>query len=326
MLACILVVLPVALPADGIRGPVAGRLEVPPTGPAETGELAIHEILLAMPTGDTRFFDALEIEIDVPGGAVEIPGMLSLAILTTGSFAERDGIADINGAVIFSLPLTRAGRLAIQVPLRPDAEISASAAVAVAQEPVSEDVLPLAITLTSQMKGVPSSVVDLRFPVAARPVPRQIGAVRLRYRFEDGTDFQTESYLTPEFHLLIDGEQVAVGDEFLLEPGLHRFSLVSERYRDQEVTVGVEQAVQTDVVIPLLPSLATVHYTAPRGSRVWVDGRLLQAANGDFTAPPGEHTIVVVVGDYTVTRRFSVEEGLEYSLSLTMDVVIEEAK
>ena len=140
------------------------------------------------------------------------------------------------------------------------------------------------------------------------------------------SEFQTESHLAPEFHLQIDGIPVQIQPEYLLEPGLHRVSLTSDRYQDQDLTIGIEQARTATLRIPLLPALATVSYTAPRGSRVYVDGRALEGETGDFTAPPGEHTIVVVVGDYTVTRRFSVEEGREYNLSVTMDVAIEEAK
>ena len=92
------------------------------------------------------------------------------------------------------------------------------------------------------------------------------------------------------------------------------------------MTIGIEQARIVQLTVPILPSLARISYTAPRGSRVYVDGSALDEAVGDFTAPPGEHTIVVVVGDYTVTRRFFVVEGREYNLSITMDVVIEEAK
>jgi len=152
----------------------------------------------------------------------------------------------------------------------------------------------------------------------AIPHCRSLVVNRLRIAFgrkKDGIDFNA-----------IDDQPVQVDSEYLLAPGIHRVALTSERYQDQALTVGVEQGHVTSLRIPLLLALATVNYTAPRGSRVYVDGTALDAESGDFTAVPGEHTIVVVVGDYTVTRRFSVAEGREYNLAVTMGVAIEEAK
>ena len=325
-LITILVILAFPLAAETIRGPVVATLEVDPAGGPLATEFELDEIILAGTTGDSRFFDALEIEVTIPPSVVEFPGALSLLLLTTGSLSERAGVAEVNGAVLLSQPLIRAGKLTVQIPLHPEAEVNASAAVTVLDHVLSPNDLPLAMTVLSLMKGLPPQIAADKFSVVVRPVARRIGSVRILFVHEDGSEFQTASHLAPEFDLQIDGVPVQIESEYLLEPGLHRLSLISERYQDQDLTIGIEQAQSARLRVPLLPALATVSYTAPRGSRVYVDGHALEAETGVFTAPPGEHTIVVVVGDYTVTRRFSVEEGREYNLSVTMDVAIEEAK
>jgi len=325
-LITILAMLAIPILAESVRGPIVDTLEVEPAGDPLSAEFGLDEILLAGTTGDSRFFDAMEIEISLPASVTDFPGALSLLVLTTGDIAERAGVAEVNGAVVLSQPLTRTGKLTLQIPLHPDAEASASAAITVLDQVLSAEDLPLALTVQSLMKGLPPEIAAARFSAVVRPVARRIGSVQVAFMLEDGSEFQTESLLAPEFRLQIDGVPVQIQPEYLLEPGLHRISLTSDRYQDQDLTVGIEPARSASLRIPLLPALATVTYTAPRGSRVYVDGRLLEGETGDFTAPPGEHTIVVVVGDYTVTRRFSVEEGREYNLSVTMDVAIEEAK
>ncbi len=325
-LITILVILAFPLAAEAVRGPVVDTLEVDPAGRPLTAEFGLDEIIMAGTTGDSRFFDALEIEVTIPPSVTEFPGALSLLVLTTGSISERAGISEVNGAMLLSQPLTRTGKLTIQIPLHPEAEVNASAAVTVLDHLLSPNDLPLAMTVVSLMKGLPPQIAAEKISVVVRPVARRIGSVRVLFILEDGSEFQTESHLAPEFDLRIDDAPVQIESEYLLEPGLHRLSLTSERYQDQNLTFGIEQAQSARLRVPLLPALATVSYTAPRGSRVYVDGRALESETGDFTARPGEHTIVVVVGDYTVTRRFSVVEGREYNLSVTMDVAIEEAK
>jgi hypothetical protein len=325
-LITLLIVLALPVAAESARGPVVDTLNVEPAGEALTGNLALEEIILAGTAGDARFFDALEIEVTIPATVADIPGAISLLLLTTGTIAERAGVAEINGTAILFQPLIRAGKLTLQIPLHPEAETNASAAVTVLDHVLSPEDLPVAITVLSSMKGLPPEFSTAQFPVVVRPVARRVGSVEVAYTLEDGSEFQLDSYLSPEFALEIDGESVDIESEYLLEPGLHRLTLTSDKYQDQALTIGIEQARAAQLAVPLVLALATVSYTAPRGSRVYVDGRALDAEIGDFTAPPGEHTIVVVVGDYTVTRRFSVEEGREYNLSVTMDVAIEEAK
>ncbi len=314
------------LTAQSLRGPVVAELSVTPISAAASAEFGIEEIVLLRPEGDSRFYDAVEIEITVPSVISDFPGALALTINTVGTMSERAGVVDINGARIVSQPLSRTGKSFIQIPMRSDAATNASAAVMVLDNPVHYDEFPVALTVVPLMKGLPESVAGARIQVVMSSVTRAIGAAAVTYTLEDGSEFQVESLRAPEFALTIDGERIEVAGEYLLQPGLHRVALTSETYQDQEITFGIERGVVTPVSLPLLPALATITYTAPRGARVYVDGSTLAASSGDFTAPPGEHTIVVVVGDYTVTRRFSVLEGRTYNLSITMDIVVEETK
>lgn len=310
--------------SDDIRGPLVGSLSVEPAGAPLSVIFGLEDIVLVETAGDARFFDGIELQFVVPDVAVEFPGAFVLTILKTGTVSERSGVTEVNGEQLLSYPLVREGRVAFQILLRSDATPQAGATTNVIDEPVASDELPLAVTLESRMKGIPPSAATLELSLELRPLARRIGGLELRFILDDGSLYQAESFLSPDFELLIDDRAVPVSTEFLLEPGLHEIKIVSDIYQDQQLTFGVEQATMSVAEIPLLPALATVSYTAPRDSRVYLDGRLLDAATGDFTALPGEHTIVVVVGDYTLTRRFSVEEGREYNLSVTMDVAIEE--
>jgi hypothetical protein len=323
--ALALTLLTAPLFAQSIRGPVAANLAVTPTRESEAAELGLDEIVLLRADGDFRFYDALELEILTPETATAFPGALTVIVSTTGTYSERAGVAEINGAILVSEPIVRAGRTFFYVPLREGAETNASAVARIIPRVLAGD-FPLVVTLVSAMKGLPQEIAESRITITASPVTRDIGAAAVSFRYEDGSTFPADGLRSPPFSLEIDGRRTSVSGEYLLEPGIHRFSLISEEYLDQLVTVAVEPGATTLVEIPLLPALATIAFSAPRGARVYIDGQDMGVESGDFTAVPGEHTIVVVVGDYTVTRRFSVEEGRSYSLSVTMDLVVEETK
>jgi len=315
-----------AVSGESFRGPLAATLAVTPTETVEAAGVGLESIVLIGIDGDPRFLDAIDIELTAPAAVADQPGALVLSMLGPVNVGERSGVTDVVGEELVFRPLIRAGKSFYQIVLRDGAAPDASPAVTRVERIVGPDSFPLALSVLPRMKGLAPGLQEAEFTVAARPVARDIGAIRPRYALEDGTVYDADSARAPEFELLLDGEPVGVQSEYLLEPGLHRLQLRSDRYRDQEITVGVDRGRSTVVEVPLELSLATVSYTAPRGSTVYVNGRVLDASTGDFTVPPGEHTIVVVVGDYTVTRRMRVEEERSYSVSVILDIAVEEIK
>ena len=312
--------------AENIRGPLAATLVVEPDSTEAVATLSIESIVMIELGGDERFFDALDLQLTVPSVVSRYPGAVVATILASAYMTERAGIADVTGVELLIHPLHTPGMTLLVLPVREEAELDASAAMTVIDTVVPADEFPIAFSLLELMKGIDEDLLNAEFRLAVRPVTRNIGGVLLTLRTETGEPYDMLSLRVPEFQLAVDGEEVSLRQEYLLEPGLRRFTLTSEQYQDQEITVGVERGTQVEVEMPLLPALATVSYSAPRGARVYVDGRALDLASGDFTVQPGAHTIVVAIGDYTVTKRFTVEEGREYSISLMMDIDVEEIK
>lgn len=317
-----------ALVAGGetLRGPIVAELAVQPHGGAQTASFTIDGIVTVALDGDPRLLDAIEIELTAPVVAGELGGALALSIVAGTDRRSEGNVAQITGMPILLKPILRAGKAYFLVPLQASARGESSAAVTVVDTVVSPAELPLAFSVVPLMKGLSEEIARAAFSLLVRPVTRNLALLRVRYEYEDGTFYDPDSLLAPDFKVAIDGLEVQVSAEYLLAPGLHPVRLVSTKYEDRDTTIGLDPGQTADLVVPLLLSVATVTYTAPRGSRVYVDGVSLAAASGDFTVAPGEHTMVVVVGDYTVTRRFVVEERKSYAISLTMDIVLEETK
>lgn len=323
VIALLLVAL--ALPAQSLRGPLT-EVVVTPTDAAEATALGLESIVLVRIDGDPRFLDAIDIEIDAPRAVADVPGAVQLIALAPVRVQLQSGIADVVGEELLQRPFQRAGKSFYQVVIADDTSPDASPIVTRIGDVVPTTAFPLVLSFVSRMKVLTDALNAAEFTVSVRPVTRNIGAAAIRYVREDGTTYDATSARAPEFRLEIDDLPADIANEYLLAPGLHRLKLISDRYQDQEVTVGIEQGRKVELDLPLTLALATVNYTAPRGSSVYVDGRALDGARGDFTVPPGEHTIVVVLGDYTVTRRFVAEEQRTYTISVTMGIVVEEIK
>ena len=321
-----LLLLTISVGAENLRGPLAGELTITPTQGAEASGIGLEAIVTVEIDGDPRFLDAIDLELTAPAAVGDYAGALTVSILGPIRMEQRAGVAEVVGEPVLERSLLRGGKSFYQIVLREDADPDASPAVSRPERVVSADAFPIALSIVPQMKGLAESLQNAEFSIGIRPVTRDIGAVRVRYVREDGSAYEPEGALAPDFELQLDDQPVQVQEEYLLEPGLHRFRLRSERYQDQEITVGVDRGTTTRLELPLELAVATVSYSAPRGSTVYVDGEILAGATGDFTVPPGEHTIVVVLGDYTVTRRFTVAEQQTYSMSVVMDIVIEEIK
>lgn len=311
---------------ESLRGPLSGELVVTASDAVEGSGIGLETIVLIDVGGDPRFLDAIDIELTSPAAAGDYAGALSLSILGPINTGEHSGIAEVVGEELLDRPILRGGKSFFQVVLREDARPDASPAVTRVGTIVPAQSFPIALSVLPRMKGLTSTLQNAEFTVAVRPVTRDIGAISLRYVREDGSLYDASSARAPAFELLIDDEPVDVANEYLLQPGLHRIMLRSDRFQDQDITVGVDRGRNVDVDLPLDLALATVNYTAPRGASVYVNGTALDDTTGDFTVPPGEHTIVVVLGDYTVTRRIRVEEQRTYSVSVTMDIEVEEIK
>ena len=311
--------------SESLRGPLAAELAVTPLESA-AAELGLEGIVLITIEGDVRFLDAIDIELTSPATVGEHPGALVFSILGPVGIDARSGILSVVGPEVLRRPLVRGGKTFYQVVLHEGADPASPPAATRIEHVVSPSMFPIALTVVSRMKGLSPAMQQSVFTISARPVAREVGSMRVRYIHEDGSHYDPDGGRDPEFSLSLDERPIEIDDEYLVEPGLHRLRLRSERYQDQDLTVGVDRGREVSVEMPLQLALATVSYIAPSEGSVYINGQLQEGTTGDFTVPPGEHTIVVVVGDHTVTRRFRVEERRSYSISVTMDIAIEEIK
>ena len=181
---------------------------------------------------------------------------------------------------------------------------------------IDEDDFPLIIAIFPVMKGIPSRISESVFAVEASFAPSVSGTLRLDLSFPDEEPLPLS--------LAIDGrEENSAHNEFIVPEGLHTLNLTSTHYRDVSLTFMIEAGTYTDLRIELEGRLSRLITEVPEGSRIFLDGEEIDIPGGDgIEIDAGEHTAVFKIGDYSLSRTFTVLPGTTTTLSVDMEIQV----
>ncbi|HOT63396.1 MAG TPA: hypothetical protein PLU93_11095 [Treponemataceae bacterium] len=77
--------------------------------------------------------------------------------------------------------------------------------------------------------------------------------------------------------------------------------------------------------VPLEVLAPTLLVVAPENAKILLDGQPLSNTRDPRELAPGDHTIQFTIGDYELTRKIQAEKGKTYTVSMLIDVTIEES-
>jgi hypothetical protein len=312
--------------ADTLRGPVVSHLLVS-SDPDDYAESVVQptDLLTIELSGEVDLIQAVEIEFRPVRRVAGGDGALVLRVIDTRSSTAERGVAEYTGRMLVEDPIVGSGRRFIQIPLDATTSIPASAGTVVS-EPRIASPEPIVVSVQPVMKGLPDAALQNEYSVTVRSIVKDLGVAQVHLQGPDGRTVTPEDSAIARVSLYVDGELVTPHEDLYLAPGLHHASLASAGYEDQELSFAVERGRRATITLPLVLAQATVTFEAPRGSIVYIDGTRMPRERGDFTLAPGEHTMTVAVGDFTVTRRFVVEARRAYVVSVSLDILVTEAK
>lgn len=322
----LLLALPVS--AETIRGPLVGVIELQESGAggadadAREQDFRPEDVVGLDLTDSLRFLEGIQVELSIPRAVREVPGGLGLYIYAAPTASLEAGGMSREGRQLFFLPLPARSRVLVQVPFAEDHDFRRTADVYVAAA-AGESALPLVLQVVPVMKGIPGRAATSQFSVTAQPLIRNIGAVRPFLIHPDGqiiTDLD-EYDLT----LTLDGEPVeSLDEEITVLPGLHRISLEAAEFENETLTFGVERGRVRELRLELQRPRSSIQVDAPETAELFVNGERIGEGAGNLTLPPGEHTVLFRIGDYTVSRKLTIEPKQDYEISLSLDILIDE--
>jgi len=310
--------------AESLRGPVVSMVELDVSkAPEVSFELGLEDIASVSLTGDLRFLQGVQLEVQVPDTARGFPGSFGLYLYKNVTPTPTSGLGTYSAARAFFDIVPSGNRFFVTIPLRTDHTLRQTADSYLVKPPIDSEDFPLLVTIYPVMKGLSRSATNSRFNITAKPLLVDRGALRLRITDPQGVEIQKASGALREFTVLLDGSTIEYGDEdFILTPGLHKLVLESPRYENQSMTFGVERGKVTNVALELTEPVSTVKIDAPEGTQLFVDGARVEKS--PLQLPPGEHTLLFKLGDYTISRRLTVEAKKNYKISLSLNILINE--
>ncbi len=264
----------------------------------------------------TEFLRGIVIQVNSPRAVLQFRESFLLSIFSNPSPEPRAGVRSYSAEKLLSKPFPSASRTFIDLPFSGESrwEKSALNSITTSKRPKPAD-YPLLLTIDPIMKGIPSDVSRSHFDITVRPVLEDKGALVLE--LPDMADRE-------EIELLIDGQvQAKESGRFTLATGVHEISVKSDRYLPYTKSVGIEQAQTTRLEVLLEPAQSTIRFDAPEDAVVFFDGEEIQVASTpQMEVEPGEHVVLVRIGDYSVSKKIDIEGGKTYKVSLFFDILI----
>lgn len=175
---------------------------------------------------------------------------------------------------------------------------------------------PLLLSISPVMKGIPSSVLLSTFKLEIIPMLSNKGILSLNIDNPDSGKNYT---------IILNGKQIKQKSEYILEEGIQHIIVKSPFYKEISRSFVISRGEITKIDIILEQLISTVRFEAPGGAVVILNGEKINSFAGkDIDINPGEHVVRMEMGDYFLSKKFTVEMDKNYKISLFLDILVQE--
>ena len=315
----LLSLLSTSLFSESLRGVVAVDLLVTPSQPSAVDiELTLDEFAVLRLPEDRQFLEGVQIEIILSETLKRYADSFGIGLYyrvrpepakTLRSYTAERGLFAV---------LPHANRGYIRIPLAEGGDLSSSVPI-LSSDVITPEDFPVLLGIQPVSKGIPDSVLSRKFFLSVVPIIEPRGLLELDLQRPKG--FEEDSV-----ELLVD-DQFAHIDEFplILDAGTHRLDTRSDVFLPVSASFSVDPGQTTRLDVRLEPNVAIVTVESLAGATVYLDGnKVILAGNEKLLLTDGPHTVRFKIGEYSVSRKFSVNKGKNYRITLVFDVEIKE--
>ena len=310
-----LILISSSLSGISIRG---NTLHLITAGPDHGEELSFNlNDLVAISMTDSSFIEGLELNITLPAAFIRFRDSFALTLYKDTDPKINSSVTNYRGKKIFFNVLPIAKKMYIDIPVRTLFSRTSSPQTYVIKKLIPGKQFPLILKIEPVMKGIPSSLLSEHFKLKITTILTQKGSVSLRIN----PGKHPESYV-----VRIDNNPVAIQKgEILLTPGIHQLKVSSDFYEEYTSNFAVKAGHTTAMDITLHPYQPTVQFDFPQGALLYLDGKKMTVSPDKKQAiTPGEHVVRITIGDYTLSKKFTVLKEKSYKLSLFLDIFVKE--
>jgi len=314
---------------ENVRGLIADEAYIKAvSGYEQTLEIALEEAAAIYIEGNSQFLTALQMELILSSTMKKYSDSFGIAIYKKVHPQPKKGLKFFNAERIFFQYLPYQNRIYINLPLSQSAmNNTASTGSFTLEESLKMEDFPLIVSMIPLMKGIPGSVIDNKFYLNIKPILKKAGSLKVditlpaNSRAADTTEKANEI-----FQLHIDGKKI-IEPFFLpdIESGIHRLKISSTLFKEVNSTFTIEPAQERVLQFELQESQSFLDITIPRGAEIYLDGnKLIPPQINSLSLSEGRHTVIIKIGDYSISKKINVVAGKNYNLSVIFDIIIEE--
>ncbi len=282
-----------------------------------SGSLKIHQ-LVAIDLTASPFIKGLEIRLSVPSSVMEFRESFLFRIFSDLSPRPSTELRQYSGNETLSKAFPIGKTLFISIPISGgDMWKPSGVGLTIIDPPLSMDEFPLLLTIDPVMKGIPGNVSSAPFEFTVSPVLRDLGTLSL---------ILPDNFDSSDLLIKIDGDTYPPGKKsYIVATGVHELEISSPLTVPYKTTFGIEQAERTEVRVDLEPAMVSVDFEAPEEAQIFFDGKLVSPEDFEsFRAEPGEHVVLVQLGDYSLSKKLRFNGGETYKVSLFFDILVNE--
>jgi hypothetical protein len=262
----------------------------------------------------------IEIFIESPPEAQIYRGTYALYLYSQVSPAPSSSLQSYTATLYYFKPFLQERKMYIHIPLETIAGFTRGPDTFIPENPIGKAHFPLLFTFLPIMKGIPDSALNAQFKVQVRPLFKNLGKVFFLLK--------TPSGIVPieNAQIFLDDKPISLeGQESInLEPGLKGFRIEVSGYPPFQTTVAVERGKVVTIEAIFMKREAKIRMNAPLGTRIFIDGKPAPLGSEEMILEPGEHTFSFRLGDYQVSKKFYLEQGKSYGVSLYLDILMNE--
>ncbi|MDC7125904.1 MAG: hypothetical protein PQJ46_10060 [Spirochaetales bacterium] len=319
----LLILSPGLLMADNIRGNVVKNVILSDSTKSDdyVFTMGIEDLFAISIDRDSSLIKGFEIEIKVPSSIRSYSGSLSFEIFKQIGTAISTGTGTYFGDKYQTVFLPEASKFYIQIPYGEHLEKNVSPYTEVLDNIVTYKDTPLMIAVEPMMKGIPSSLYNSDFTVQVYPLYKENGKLKLNISIPEDLDANN-------LKVSIDGKSIKMdgtSTEKTLSSGRHSVSAEIEGGLSSNKTFTITPASTSEVELTLDNLESFITLDAPENTTIYIDSNKVEfQPNKAMKIPPGDHTVLFMIGDYKISKNFTVSPGKDCKISLFLDILVEE--
>jgi len=311
---------------ENVRGLIVDEAYIKTvSGYEQTLEIALEEAAAIYIEGNSQFLTALQIELILSSTMKKYSDSFGIAVYKRVNPQPQKGLKSFNAERIFFHHLPYQNRIYINLPLFQSA-INDTGSFTL-EEPLKTADFPLIVSMIPLMKGIPASVIDNKFYLNIKPILKKAGSLKVEITLPGSSRAAGTTERADEiFQLYIDGQKI-IEPFFLpaIESGIHRLKISSLLFEEVNSTFTIEPAQEKVLQFELQEPKSFLNITIPRGAEIYLDGNKLSPPQiNSLSLSEGSHTVIIKIGDYSISKKINVVAGKNYNLSVIFDIIIEE--